>query len=211
MGTVVSIVRAIDGNGPTPEIRTVRRKAPGRKSNVEHGRDREYLTGAEVQRLMGAAQSHGRYGHRDATLILLCYRHGLRVSELISLKWSQVELKAARIHIVRAKHGISGPHPLTGKELRALRRLQRDQPTSTEFLFMSERGAPLAPAAVAKIVKWAGQRANIPFPVHPHMLRHSCGYDLVNRGIDIRTIQGYLGHASISNTVIYTQLRCHPL
>ena len=71
---------------------------------------------------------------------------------------------------------------------------------------MSERGAPLAAAAVGKIVKWAGQRANIPFPVHPHMLRHSCGYELVNRGIDIRTIQGYLGHASISNTVIYTRL-----
>jgi type 1 fimbriae regulatory protein FimB/type 1 fimbriae regulatory protein FimE len=207
MGEIVTL--------PTIEIRTVARQAsrrsiggrmpPGRKSNAEHGRTREWLSEAEIEKLMAAA-ADGRYGHRDATLILLAYRHALRVSELVWLRWSQLDLKGARIAVVRAKKGIPSVHPLTGRELRALRRLQRDQVPGTEFLFMSERGAPMAPAAAQKVVREAGKRAKMPFPVHIHMLRHSCGYALINRGSDVRTVQAYMGHASISNTVIYTRL-----
>jgi site-specific recombinase XerD len=210
MGALVSKLRLVDGATLTPELRTVaigRRQAPGRKSNEEHGRTREYLSDAEVEKLMGAAElSSGRNQHRDATLILLCYRHGLRVSELVALRWSQVDLKGARLHVQRIKNGIAGVHPLTGRELRALRKLHREQPTGTEHLFMSERGAPMATAAAQKVVRVAGERAGVGFPIHIHMLRHSCGYALINKGTDVRTVQAYLGHASISNTVIYTQL-----
>jgi type 1 fimbriae regulatory protein FimB/type 1 fimbriae regulatory protein FimE len=143
---------------------------------------------------------------RDATAILLCYRHGLRVSELVSMRWSQIDFKGARIHIVRAKHGDDGTHPLTGRELRLLRKLQQEQPLGAKYIFMSERGAPIAPSAAQKVVKMAGKRAGIPFSVHIHMLRHSCGYSLINRGVDLRTVQSYLGHASISSTAVYTHL-----
>ena len=205
MGAVVSVVARVVTATPPLELRTVWPKPPGRRSNVECGREREYLSAAEIERLITAAGSHGRYLRRDATLILLCYRHGLRVSELVALKWSQVELKAARLHVKRAKGSIDGVHPLTGRELRALRKLQREQPAA-EHLFMSERGSPMASAAAQKVVREAGKRANMPFPIHIHMLRHSCGYALINRGSDLRTVQAYMGHASISNTVIYTRL-----
>ncbi len=207
MGAVVSMVERAGAATPTLELRTVWPKPPGRRSNVECGREREYLTAAEIERLITAAGSHGRHLHRDATLILLCYRHGLRVSELVALKWSQVELKAARLHVKRAKGSIDGVHPLTGRELRALRKLQREQPAA-EHLFMSERGSPMAPVAAQKVVRQAGERAGFGFPIHIHihMLRHSCGYALINQGTDVRTLRAWLGHASIANTVIYTRL-----
>ncbi len=161
-----------------------------------------------LPKLNDSSQQPGRMAdtlHWDATLILLCYRHGLRVSELVALKWSQVELKAARLHVKRAKGSIDGVHPLTGRELRALRKLQREQPAA-EHLFMSERGSPMAPVAAQKVVRQAGERAGFGFPIHIHMLRHSCGYALINQGTDVRTLQAWLGHASIANTVIYTRL-----
>jgi len=208
MGTIIKL--------PRPKLRTVvpirnqsvigRGSPPGRKTNGEHGRVREWLSEAEVEQLINAAGSTGRYPVRDQTLILLAYRHALRVCELVWLRWSQVDLSAARIAVVRAKRGINAVHPLTGRELRMLRRLQRDQPLDTEFLFMSERGSPMAPAAAQKVVKMAGVRAELPFPIHVHMLRHSCGYALINRGTDVRTVQAFMGHASISNTVRYTQV-----
>ena len=205
MGAVVSVVERVVTATPPLELRTVWPKPPGRRSNVECGREREYLSAAEIERLITAAGSHGRYLHRDATLILLCYRHGLRVSELVALKWSQVELKAARLHVKRAKGSIDGVHPLTGRELRALRKLQREQPAA-EHLFMSERGSPMASVAAQKVVRPAGERAGFGVPIHIHMLRHSCGYALINQGTDVRTLQAWLGHASIANAVIYTRL-----
>ena len=199
---------------PVPVLRTVapirnqsvigRGTPPGRKSNAAHGRVREWLSEAEVEQLIAAANSHGRYPLRDACLILLCYRHALRVSELVGLRWSQVDMKG-RLAVVRAKGSLDGVHPLTGRELRMLRKLERERAGGAHVL-MSERGSPMAPAAAQKVVKQAGLRAGLPFPVHIHMLRHSCGYALINRGTDVRTVQQYMGHASISNTVIYTRL-----
>jgi type 1 fimbriae regulatory protein FimB/type 1 fimbriae regulatory protein FimE len=123
---------------PTTVKRTVRR---GRRPNTYY-RTREYLTEKEVERLMKAA-GRNRYGHRDATMILLAFRHGLRASELSSLRWEQVDLAHARLHVSRLKSGIPAVHPLTGSELRALRRLQREQEPS-RYLFLSERGAPMS-------------------------------------------------------------------
>ena len=185
--------------GPTP----VNASVPKRPPNSEL-RTREYLTEAEIDQLIAAARKIGRHGARDATLILIGYRHGLRVSELVSLRWEQVDLKQGLLHVTRAKNGTPATHPLRGPEIRALRRLGRDY--AGTYVFSSERKGPLTPAAVRKLVKRAGEVAKLGIDVHPHMLRHSCGYYLANKGADTRAIQAYLGHRSISNTVQYTAL-----
>lgn len=182
----------------------VNRKVPLRLKNADY-RSREYLTEQEVEQLINAAGRVGRHGHRDSTLIMLSYRHGLRVTELVSLRWDQVDLKQGLIHINRLKHGNASVHPVRGPELRALRRLQRDYPT-LPYVFSSERKAPLTDDAIRKIVGRAGKEARLPFSVHPHMLRHACGYKLAQAGQDTRAIQHYLGHRNIQHTVRYTQL-----
>jgi type 1 fimbriae regulatory protein FimB/type 1 fimbriae regulatory protein FimE len=178
---------------------------PPRKMLNKDKRAREYLVTHEVEALRKAARCSGRYGHRDDTLILLMYRHGLRVSETVSLKWEQVDLKVGLLHVSRVKNGLPSTHPLRGTELRALRQLKREYPHSS-YVFSSMRGTPLTTRRVREIIATAGQNASIGFPVSPHMLRHSTGFYLANTGQDTRAIQSYLGHANISSTVIYTQL-----
>lgn len=176
----------------------------GRRPDVEVGRSRAHLTPAEVEALVEAAGKVGRHRLRDRTLILVAYRHGLRVSELVALKWEQVDFKAGRLHVNRKKRGSAATHPVEGDELRALRALQRAYPDSP-FIFAGERG-PLSRSAVSKIVERAGTEAGIPFPVTPHQLRHACGFYLANRGVPTRTIQAYLGHKNIAHTARYTAL-----
>jgi integrase len=187
----------------TPPIvkRTV---TPSRPANRDL-RTREYLTGDEVERIMGAARGN-RHGHRDATMVLVAYRHGLRVSELVDLRWEQVEFKTAILHVRRVKAGTPSSHPLRGDELRALRRLQREQEPKSPFVFTSERGAPFTTAGFARMVERAGTGAKLGFKAHPHMLRHACGYALANKGHDTRALQAYLGHKNIQHTVRYTEL-----
>jgi type 1 fimbriae regulatory protein FimE len=177
---------------------------PRRQSNASR-RKREYLTPDEVEKVLQVAGKLGRHGARDRTLLLLAYRHGLRVSELISLRWDQVDLKAGLLHVARVKNGLPSTHPIRGTELRALRELKRGYPSSP-YLFVSELGGPLTPATVRKLVARAGEKAKLPFPIHPHMLRHSTGYKLANDGHDTRAIQHYLGHRNITHTVRYTEL-----
>ena len=178
---------------------------PPRKPVNRKARSREYLTCHEVEDLRKAARAIGRHGHRDDALILLMFRHGLRISELIALRWDQVDLKQGLLHVVRLKNGKPATHPVYSVEIRALRKLQRDYPDS-RYLFVSERMAPLTARSVHHIIARAGQAADFGFSVHPHMLRHSTGFYLANKGTDTRTIQAYLGHSNINNTVIYTQL-----
>ena len=139
-------------------------------------------------------------------MTLVCYRHGLRASELVSLEWSQVDFNAANLHVRRLKGSTDAVHPIRGDELRALRRLQREQDPKSAYVFTSERGAPFSPAGFLRKVQRAGEAAGLGFPVHPHMLRHATGFKLANDGVDARTLQAYLGHKSISNTVRYTEL-----
>jgi type 1 fimbriae regulatory protein FimB/type 1 fimbriae regulatory protein FimE len=186
---------------PTAEKRTV---APRRRRNGDL-RTREYLTEAEVERLMKAVTGN-RHGHRDATMILVAYRHGLRVSELVDLRWDQVDFRTATLHVRRAKQGTPSTHPIVGDELRALRRLQREQDRKSPFVFTSERGAPFSSAGFARMIERAGIEAKFGFKPHPHMLRHACGYALANRGHDTRALQAYLGHKNIQHTVRYTGL-----
>jgi len=192
---------------PTPALRLVsptnKKRTVGRKANSEY-RTREHLTEREVEQLVEVAKDN-RYGHRDATMILLAFRHGLRASELVDLRWEQVDLKGGVLHIRRVKQGSPATHPLTGRELRALRRLER-QAAGSPFVFMSERGAPFSTRGFQAMVERAAKAAGFDMKIHPHMLRHACGYKLANDGVDTRTIQSYLGHRSIQHTVRYTEL-----
>jgi site-specific recombinase XerD len=155
--------------------------------------------------LIEAARKTSRYGHRDATMILIAYRHGLRASELCDLQWSQVELNTGRLHVRRSKRGTPSVHPLQGDEIRALRRLQREQEVSP-FVFCTERGGPMAAKSFHYVIARLAAPAGIPFAIHPHMLRHGCGFALANAGHDTRSIQAYMGHKNIQHTVRYTEL-----
>ena len=138
---------------PTSEKQTVTRKP-----NADL-RTREHLTDAEVERLMATARSN-RWGHRDATMILVAYRHGLRVSELVDLRWDQVDFEAAVLHVRRVKRGTPSTHPLTGSELRALRRLRRESDRSP-FVFLSERGHPFSAAGFARMLERAARGSSV--------------------------------------------------
>ena len=187
---------------PNTEKRTV--AMPVRRKNAEL-RTREYLTEAEVDKLAEAAKGN-RYGHRDATMILMAYRHGFRSSELVDLRWDQIDFDRATLAVRRAKRGSPSTHPIQGDELRALRRLQREQEPKSPFVFTSERGSPFTTAGFARMIERAGEAAELGFPAHPHMLRHACGFALANKGHDTRALQAYLGHRNIQHTVRYTEL-----
>jgi len=187
---------------PTSVLGTV----PPTKPRNDERRPREYLTGKEVERLMTVAKSaERRYGLRDATMILVAYRHGLRVSELCSLTWDQFDFGHGLMHVRRVKNGMASVLEIGGSELRALRALKRDDDAG-RFVFMTERGAPMTPAGFRKLFARLGDAAKFPFPVHPHMLRHGCGYKLANDGRDTRALQHYMGHKNIMHTVRYTEL-----
>lgn len=181
------------------------RIAPPKKVKNLEKRTREHLLPSEVEAMVKAAKCVGRHGNRDSTLILLAYRHGLRVSELVALRWEQVDFGSGTIYINRLKHGVSSTHPLRGRELRALRQLQREYPGSP-YVFVSERGTVMAAATARGIIKRTGILAGLPLTVHPHMLRHACGFYLASKGHDTRAIQAYLGHKNIQHTVRYTEL-----
>jgi len=177
---------------------------PRRQSNLDR-RTREYLTPAEVEKLLQASSKVGRHGVRDRTLILLAYRHGLRVSELVTLRWDQIDFKAGSMHVNRLKNGVASTHPIRGVELRALRELRRVYP-DLPYVFVTEREGPMTAATARKLITRAGELAKLPFPIHPHMLRHACGFKLASEGQDTRSIQQYLGHKNITHTVRYTEL-----
>ena len=177
---------------PDSELRTVTLR---RRSNSEMGRDREHLTEREVEGLIKAAKGN-RHGQRDATMILIGFRHGLRVSELCSLQWSSIEFETGTVYVRRAKGGQEATHPILGDELRALRELKRQ--SASPFVFASERGSPFTPSGFAKLLARAGKEAEIGFKVHPHAL--------ANKGLDTRTLQAYLGHRSIDSTTRYATL-----
>jgi len=186
---------------PTAEKRTV---TPTRRPNADL-RTREYLTTAEVERLLKATKGN-RWSHRDSTMILVAYRHGLRASELTDLRWDQVDFPTATLHVRRVKQGTPSTHPILGDELRWLRKLQHEQHPKSPFMFTSERGSPFTTAGFARMVERAAVQAKLGFKEHPHMLRHACGFALASKGHDTRALQAYLGHKNIQHTVRYTEL-----
>src|SRR5215469_9599815 len=168
------------GSNGTVRLRLVSElpRPPRRQRNIDR-RSREYLTPAEVEMLMATARKRSRYGHRDATMILIAYRHGLRVSELCRLEWSQIDFASGLLHVARLKGSISTTHPLRGIELRALRRLKREQEPS-RHVWMTERGAPMTAGGFRQMLRRTGQQSGLGLLVHPHMLRHACGYKIAN-------------------------------
>ena len=178
---------------------------PTRVANAKL-RPREYLTPKEVERLITAAKArHRRHNLRDATMILVAFRHGLRVSELCALTWDQIDFAQGMMHVRRIKSGMPSVQEIGGEELRALRALKRDD-SAGRFVFMTERGAPMTAAGFRKMLARLGVAAKFVFGVHPHMLRHATGYKLANDGRDTRALQHYLGHKNITHTVRYTEL-----
>src|ERR1700676_4823271 len=175
-------------------------------------RTREYLTGAEMDKLLTAAKTASRNPVRDYCALLLMFRHGLRVSELCSIKLSDIDVKHKTFHVNRLKDCDSGPHELYNGESQAVKawlveRAKMKVPADCDTLFISERRKPLSRVTVWHMIGLVAKAAGLAhLSIHPHMLRHSTGFNLVNKGTDIRTIQGYLGHRSISSTVRYTAL-----
>ena len=162
---------------------------------------RDWLTEHEVEQLIKAARTE-----RDRLMILMAYRHGLRVSELISLTWRQVDLDTGRLQVLRAKGGEHGVHPLSGREIRGLRKLRRSQPIGSRFVFVTNRGGPMTRNGFYKLLSKAGAAAGTA-DVHPHLLRHGCGFRLVNENnLDSLSLAAYLGHRNIQNTKRYARM-----
>jgi integrase len=161
---------------------------------------RTYLTEDEVERLIKAAPTP-----RDRAMILVGYTHGLRVSELVNLRWSQISFDTGRIAVKRLKGSDDGEHVLRGREVRALKALKRTQPIGSQFVFLSYQGAPMTRQAFDKMLRAAGAKAGIP-DMHAHLLRHGCGYRLVNMGLDALSLAAYLGHANVQNTKRYARV-----
>lgn len=189
---------------PATESRTVRTRTAN-----DAARGRKHLTRDEVHWLIRAAKK-SRQGQRDALMIRLAFEHGLRVSELVALKWPHVDLDSGHtLTVQRAKGSLDGTHPLQGETVRALKRYQTATQRCDGFLFVSERGAPVSVAGFRKMLGRLSERV-LGVIWHPHALRHACGVHLINSGADIRTVQQYLGHANIQNTVAYTALTGRP-
>lgn len=169
---------------------------------------RRYLTEGELGKLIKAARK-GRHGQRDATLILLMARHGLRVTEAVDLRWDQIDFAKGHLHVKRLKGGLDSVRPIQGDELRALRELRREQEPPSAFVFTSERGGPMTRSNVSKMIEATGERAGLPY-AHPHMLRHTCGHLLADADHDTRRLQLWLGHSDIKHTARYSELSAKP-
>jgi type 1 fimbriae regulatory protein FimB len=167
---------------------------------------RKHLTLLEVDKLIAATKGT-RNEARDRCLLLLMFRHGLRVSEACGLRLSQVDVQSRQLHVARLKKGLSTTHPLRADEIKVIKAwlAARDRMRSeTDAFFVSERRGPLSRKTAWLAIKTYGELAGLPLPAHPHMLRHACGYALADQGADTRLIQDYLGHRNIQHAVRYT-------
>jgi type 1 fimbriae regulatory protein FimB len=184
-----------------------RKRSPEKmKKTKRSSAGRSHLTGLEVGKLIAATRGT-RNEARDRCLLLLMFRHGLRVTEACRLTLDQVDTESRLLHVTRLKRGLSTSQLLRGDELRAitawLKQRARMKPTGKAF-FVSEQRKPLHRSTVNQALTKYSKVAAVPFLAHPHMLRHACGFALADQGADTRLIQDYLGHRNIQHTVRYT-------
>jgi integrase len=185
-----------------PDGRNVKSTEKGTANSHERGKD--FLSEGEMKVFLASAKK-SRYPKRNYLLLLMIYRHGLRASEAIQLKRADINIKESRIWVSRLKNGLSVEHPISGDELRAIKRYLSSRKDNLPWLFVNERGLPLTRQAVNYIVSTAAEKAKLE-NVHPHTLRHSCGFYLANKGYDLRLIQDYLGHRDPKHTAHYTRV-----
>jgi integrase len=178
---------------PVTEFGAVQSGGPPRKRPNADVRSREYLTEAEVERLIKAAGDN-RHALRDQTMIYIAFRHALRSIELTRLRWDSVDFDRAELHVARVKGSKSGTHQIGGRELRMLRKLRREQTPASVYVFTTERKTPFSTRGFRQMIERLGVAADFDFPVHAHMLRHATGYKLANDGQPTRTLADYLGH-----------------
>lgn len=168
---------------------------------------RKHLTEEEVERILHAAQQGG-HPERDCCLIWMCFIHGCRVSEIIHWRLSDIDLTGKRIFIHRLKNGLSTIHPLYAIERNVLNtwliQRQKYRNAGSEWVFLSRKGNRISRQQVYLLMRKYSALAGLNIEVHPHMLRHACGFALANKGMDTRLIQDYLGHRNIQHTVLYT-------
>lgn len=172
-------------------------------------KNRYFLTKKEIEQLLQQASSYGKNKKRNTCMLLLCYFHGLRVSELLGLKLSDFDFNSGVLYVRRLKNGFSAAHPVNSRALQALmlwisERNKSPISTNSTYLFPSVKGEMLTRQTIYLMFQRYGELAGLDIKVHPHMLRHACGYELANKGMDTRLIQDYLGHRNISHTVRYT-------
>jgi site-specific recombinase XerD len=169
-------------------------------------RPRDYLSEREME-LFAKAAKQGRHGARDYAMVLLTYRHGLRVSELVEMRLDQLDSPTAHLWVARKEGSLSAQYPLDGDELRALRAWFRMREGHSSchlpYVLLSEWG-PCTRQVFNYLVEAIATRVSLLTLMRPHMLRHSCGYALANQGRDTRLIQNYLGHKNVQHTVRYT-------
>ena len=206
------------GEEVVPDTADLPAPKPTKAKAWSGSKERKHLTPLEIERLLLATKENHRTGLRDRCLLLLMYRHGLRVTEACALGMDQVDLDSKVLHVVRLKGGLSTTHPLRSDELRLLRAwlderrrwLRRWQknglqtPPDRRAVFLSVRGQALSRKSVWDLLRAYGEAAGLSVSPHPHMLRHACGYALADQGADTRLIQDYLGHRNIQHTVRYT-------
>jgi integrase len=176
-----------------------------RHKNTQY-RSREFLTPDEITELLQAAQTGRKFRDRNYALILMMFRHGLRAGEAATLKWDAISFSDKTIYINRLKNSQSGNHPLLPDEIEILQILRERYKQDSFHVFVGERGKRMSEDAIAKVMERLGKIAKLDIKVHPHMMRHSCGYWLANQGATTRDIQEYLGHRNIQHTVRYTSL-----
>jgi type 1 fimbriae regulatory protein FimB len=177
----------------------------GKETVNFHEKEKDFITEAELEELVKAAKK-SRHRWRDITLFRVMFWHGLRVSEVCNLRQSDLDFKSGQIFVRRIKGGLSTHQPMLGAELRSLKRYLKERTNSAlPWVFITERGEQFTRFGVNYLLRAISERSSLPFHVHPHMLRHGCGYALANRGRDTRLIQDYLGHRDIKHTARYTR------
>ena len=148
----------------------------------------------------GRAAHGGRPGATDTATLAQPARHREQAGKIYHPA-TKDRPHCTTLHVRRANQGTPATHPILGDELRALRRLKREQQPKSPFVFASERAAPFTTAGFARMIERAASRRNSASRLTPHMLRHACGYALDNKGHNTRALQAYLGHKNIQHTV----------